>query len=390
MIDKPSSKFKWLAFLSVLLLLGILVAGFRWYILRERRKTREATKEFGDRMDDRDVSERLRILRLERVLGLERIRTGVPNPSSSYTPRANGGETDKFEEGKKKRFRDLLLPSRRRQGSSCGGGADVEMDLRKHQPGKIDRSNFAPDRDRERTFGYGYGIPPPPYVPSTPSGSDAASSPWPLADKKGYSMPIPHAGTGTGTGGRDSLDSIPTPVLPSFTNWSPPPGSGPASASVSQPRSSMGATKMNISNSKSKTIIHSMASSPSPTSSSMYNSGGGGGGGGGGLMPPPRPGMMSRLNSYQEKERPVHRQSTNGQSVSGPTARAHGEFGEDNRAGGGIAEVGVDFERRLRELWPSMRAGASGGLESDCGCECESDIEQGGRMERRREVEGWI
>ncbi|WVQ99678.1 hypothetical protein IAU59_006817 [Kwoniella sp. CBS 9459] len=353
MIDKPASKFKWLAFLSILVLLGALAIAFRWYIRRERKKTREATKEFGDRIDDRDVSERLRILRLERVLGLERIRTGVSDPS--YVTGRGGGNgdrdgADRFEEGKKKRFRDLLLPSRRRQGSS--GATDVEMDLRRtHTTAKTDRSNFAPNRIREST----YGAPPPPYAPSTPSDLDAAS-PWPLGDKK---RSIPYFSSqpaeaaedahGNGTGRRDSLDSIPTPVLPSFTNWSPPPTHARAHSRTEKP----------------KTIIHSMASSPSPTAITRP--------GGSGLMPPPRPGMTSRLNSYQDKDRPVHRSSSHGLLGNDRVDQGHGR--EE------VREVDVDFERRLRELWPSMWVAREHDMDKDMEVE---------GTERKRVEEGWI
>ncbi|OCF38638.1 hypothetical protein I317_07586 [Kwoniella heveanensis CBS 569] len=388
MIDRPSSRWKWLAFLSILIAIGALFAGFRWHVLRERKKTRKATKEFGDRLDDRDVHERLRILRLEKVLGLERIRTGAPTPLSSHASRNGGGNghrggADRFDEGKKNRFRDLLLPSRRRQG---GAATDVEMSLR---GSKTDQSNFAPDRERQRESAFAYGIPPPPYVPSASSDSDT-TSPWPLADRKASSFREHIDEVNQSSGGfarRDSLDSIPTPVLPSFTNWSPTPHARFHSRTMSTADGSDKGRFSSETKTKTKTIVHSMASSPSPTSK-FPTASVAGGGGGGGLMPPPRPGMMgtpSRLGSYQEKQRPLHRSIRSQSSIFGyPSNTLDGAHDAEHGGSDGLGEVDVDFERRLGELWPYMKAAAEESQEQ------QQEHHKSAEAEGRRQEEGWI
>nr|XP_019046602.1 hypothetical protein I302_05352 [Kwoniella bestiolae CBS 10118]OCF25532.1 hypothetical protein I302_05352 [Kwoniella bestiolae CBS 10118] len=260
LVDKSSgSRFFWLFFL-VLLLLGGGAGGFWWYVRRERMKTRQATKEFGDRLDDRAVQDNLRVLRLERVLGFQRVLTS-DQASASASAKGRG-----YEEKRNKRFRELLLPSKRRR-------TDVEQDI------ELKSTNFANDR-----MTYGYGVPPPPYVPygSTPSPS-----------------PQDHKYTK-----RDSLDSIPTPVLPSFV--SPIKATFPA--------------RPDIQRKETGTTVHSMSSPVSPE----YHTG---------LMPPPRPGM-SRVNTQErERKREVNR-------------RGEVQCGEED---------GVELERRLRDLWPNLK-----------------------------------
>lgn len=73
----------WWPFL--LLALGLVAAiggGAWWYIRTQRRKQRVRVQEFGDALDDVTVSRRLQVLRLERVLGLQR----APPPTTEAQP----------------------------------------------------------------------------------------------------------------------------------------------------------------------------------------------------------------------------------------------------------------------------------------------------------------
>ncbi|WWC61905.1 uncharacterized protein I303_104491 [Kwoniella dejecticola CBS 10117] len=259
-------------FALAVLIVGAGVGAFYLYVRRERRKTREATKVFGDKLDDRAVQDNLRKLRLERVLGLERILI------SDTTDRGRG-----YEEKKNKRFRELLLPSRRRR-------TDVENDI------EMKSTNFAPDRTDRST--YGYGAPPPPYAPS-----DLSPSPQDTKHPRNHNQ---NKNQTPLTARRDSLDSIPTPVLPTF-NSSPIQRSFP-----DRPKS-----ERKQSNGQSSTTIHSMSSPVSPEYASTS------------LMPPLRPGMSRQNTQEREKERKINRDRD-----------ATGEF---------------EMERRLRDLWPNLR-----------------------------------
>nr|XP_019003090.1 uncharacterized protein I203_04127 [Kwoniella mangroviensis CBS 8507]OCF66551.1 hypothetical protein I203_04127 [Kwoniella mangroviensis CBS 8507] len=238
LVDKSSkSRLFWLFFL-IILLLGGGIGGFWWYVRRKRQKTRKATKEFGDKLDERTVQDNLRVLRLERVLGLQRILT-----SDEPRQQAKG-----YEEKKNKRFRELLLPSKRRR-------TDVEKDI------ELKSANFASDR-----MTYGYGVPPPPYVPSKSSSPAATIT-------KGCTK-------------RDLLDSIPTSILPSFVSPTKPTFDSSSSSSLGV------RPKIERKESNGNTTIHSMSSPISPDYQTS-------------LMPPPRPGMI-RINT-QEREREVNR-----------------------------------------------------------------------------------
>lgn len=226
--------------LGFLALIGVaMVAGivFWLHVRRERRKIRQATKEFGERLDKRNVNDRLAALRLEEVFGLNRVTLGRGGDRSTQTTREDGS--------KKNKLRELLFPSKRRSG-------DEEMEMKK--------SNFAPDKERDRYDGWGPSnlgrdswIAPPPYIASQ-------GIPTPVDVKHSFNR-------------RDSLDSIPTPcrqtfALPSSTYSLTT--AEPATPSCKQQGSYLGST-----------IIHSMSTtSPLPHSRS--------------LMPPPRRGTGSR------------------------------------------------------------------------------------------------
>ncbi|WWC69932.1 uncharacterized protein I206_103876 [Kwoniella pini CBS 10737] len=254
-------------FALAILLLGGGVGGFYLYVRRERRKTRKATKEFGDVLDERNVQDNLRKLRLERVLGLERILTS----DTAHDSGAKG-----YEEKKNKRFRELLLPSKKRR-------MDIEHEI------EMKSTNFALDRTT-----YGYGAPPPPYVPSETSTLSPQN-----AKHRNSRFSSPSATLQK----RDSLDSIPTPVLPSFI-------SSPIQRSFDYSH-----RKVEAKQSNGIPTVHSMSTPISPEYTNIS------------LMPPPRPGM-SRMNT-QEKENEVNRDRD-----------ATGEF---------------EMERRLRDLWPNLR-----------------------------------
>nr|XP_031862420.1 uncharacterized protein CI109_001917 [Kwoniella shandongensis]KAA5529492.1 hypothetical protein CI109_001917 [Kwoniella shandongensis] len=270
-----------IAFLALIIPGGV---GIWWYIRRERRQTREDTKQFGERLDSKAVKDRLDVLRLESVLGLNRLRCGSGR---------NGGvdEEGKYDEGRRMRFRNLLLPSKRNRQANN----DVELSSKSHH-------------DRQRA---GWSVPPPPYVPSLTSPPHSSES-----DTK-----TQHAEWSSGLtaprGLRDSLDSIPTPVLAGFS------ASQPSTAAQEAERQRPSSTYM-----LGNTIVHSLSTGPSsslepavqPTPTF------------GGLLPPPRPGMV-RQSSMPSKEREVSRLTTG-------------------------AEDGMGVERRLRDLWPALNDGS--------------------------------
>jgi len=127
-----SSNSKWAAFATLPAMLLIIRMGFWLYVRRERRKTRLATREFADGLDERGGRHRRMVLRLERVLGLERVPT-QPEPA----PRL-GKERNKP--------RELLLPSRIRH-------ENIPLDQRINKVGNDRRDSH-------------WVLPPPPYISS--------------------------------------------------------------------------------------------------------------------------------------------------------------------------------------------------------------------------------
>ncbi|WRT66635.1 uncharacterized protein IL334_003594 [Kwoniella shivajii] len=279
-IKKTNHKKYYSLFAVIVLILGGGGIGFWLYVRRERKKTRQATRDFGDKLDDHTVQERLRTLRLERVLGLERVHTYSPNaaPASSRT---QSGLGDGYEEKRSKRFKELLLPSRRKKRDD----SEMEMEMKS--------TNFAPDFDK---MSYRSSQPPPPYIPSefehTSSGDLKNAPSYSSSDSRS------HPGSVSNPDRRDSLDSIPTPTLPSFV--------------YSSKTSLKPVTKPN--DTRSGTKVLSMSSPISPQTQMTS------------LMPPPRPGMI-RTNT-QDKEKEVDRRGDD-----------HGDW---------------EMERRLRELWPNL------------------------------------
>ncbi|TYJ59030.1 hypothetical protein B9479_000019 [Cryptococcus floricola] len=297
-LSTNTEKYLFFIFLAIPVV-AIALAGW-WYVRRERRKTREATKEFGDKLDESQVHRRLAALRLEKVFGFDRVSVGRGGDRSSIRQVPDTKQ--------KSRLRELLLPSKKRQ-------SDVEMASMDKKSG-----NFAPDRDRRYDS---WGVPilhtpkerdswswaaPPPYAPSAgmPSPVDAKEQPEKVKDK------------------RDSLDSIPTPTLQRFP---------------SAPR-----TPLRKSSGLGSTVIHSM-SSPSPEIQRER-----------GLMPPPRPGM-----SRQGSENSLSSDEEEGEAARfGQEREREGKEkgllrwsmaykGQDNK---GTSEVDVDD--RLRDLWPAL------------------------------------
>ncbi|WVQ74411.1 hypothetical protein IAR50_004012 [Cryptococcus sp. DSM 104548] len=310
-LTNNTEKYLYLIFL-VVPVVGIALAGW-WYVRRERRKTRQATKEFGDKLDDSQVNQRLAALRLEKVFGLDRVYFGRGGDRSSIVSRQAPPNAKQ-----KTRLCELLLPSKRRQQH------DVEMANMDKKSG-----NFAPDRDRRYDS---WGVPilhtpkerdswswaaPPPYVPAAgmPSPADVAQQPEKVKEK------------------RDSLDSIPTPTLQQ----------GLHASSAFAPRTPIRKTL-----GLGSTVIHSM-SSPSPEIPKER-----------GLMPPPRPGM-SRRGSENRSLSSSDEEEGKGQA---------GWFGQERERAGrekgllrwSVAYKGqddmetneVNVDDRLRVLWPVL------------------------------------
>ncbi|WVQ79606.1 hypothetical protein IAT38_001706 [Cryptococcus sp. DSM 104549] len=307
LVDTSKKAYLWL--LALIGVAALVALGGWWYVRKQRRATREGTQEFKDRLDERGVQERLRVLRLEKVFGLERVSTGRGGDRSTAAP---SGENE-FDDGKKRRFRELLLPSRRKHSSSAG------LELK-------DASNFAPDR-AARGGGDGWvresWVAPPPYVPSSAGGSPRevdSKAVYPLLPLPA-TAPVKHPRTHA-NGSRDSLDSIPTPTLAGFSFSSRP---APQRKSTS---SSLGGS----------TVVLSMGSPTSPEAKPRA----------GGLMPPPRPGMARRGSGDSDAGSGV------GAGVV-VNAEMMGRERETIRLNARDEGGEMDVERRLRELWPALK-----------------------------------
>ncbi|ORY26154.1 insulin-like growth factor binding protein [Naematelia encephala] len=127
-----------------LLLLVIGLVGW-WLIMKERRKTRQATREFARGLDESGVKDRMMILRFEKVFGLDRLHYHFHSSTSpSLQPTDSDVEIELQRSDKdKKRLRELLLPSFRRRNENSFSRTDKDIPM-------IDR--FVP--------------PPPPYIDS--------------------------------------------------------------------------------------------------------------------------------------------------------------------------------------------------------------------------------
>ncbi|WVR06831.1 hypothetical protein IAU60_003867 [Kwoniella sp. DSM 27419] len=294
---------RWFGFFA---LAGVVLAAgvaFRWYILNQRRRTRQATRTFGQKLDERQVRGQLRTLRLERVLGLERVRTSESGLEPSPWDGVGRGTEERYDEGRKRRFKQLWQPARRK-----GAPGNIEMSTRTREDGEVLAE-----------------VAPPPYVASygdygDPERPKQADSSLPVDRKLGESAT------------RDSVDSLPTPILPSFLS-SPIYGTSglllPSSSTTSAETYSSKATPRGP-------IIHSM-SDPSPEFAAYPRQGRS-------LMPPPRPTLSSTNDHtlpHPRRERPLTRDV-----VRAPQSGADQEME-------GTAQA-ARMEMRLRELWPNM------------------------------------
>lgn len=284
-------------YLGFLALIGVvIISGIAswWYVRRERKKTRQATKEFGGRLDERNVSDRLGALRLEKVFGFNRVTSGRGGDRSARTTQEDGG--------KKNKLRDILLPSKRKSG-------DEEMEMK--------RSNFAPDKERDRydswrksNLGRDSWIAPPPYVPSQ-------SILDPVDIKHSFNR-------------RDSLDSIPTPSHQTFAL-----SSSTSSSMTTRPATPPRKQQNSYLGSK---IVYSM-STPSPPPHSRS------------LMPPPRPGMGRRDSENSFSSGPLLTPMAGMMGTTNITVDKE----RDLRRYSGTQDGHMDVERRLVDLWPALK-----------------------------------
>jgi hypothetical protein len=117
-------------------------------VRKERRKTRKESNDFAVGLGERGTRERMDILRLESVLGIDRIRSSVP-PTRG--------------QGDKARLRELLLPSKRRERERNGtrsGNRDIPL-------AKVEKVDKGVDGDRHRESHW-FNPPPPPHDPQNP------------------------------------------------------------------------------------------------------------------------------------------------------------------------------------------------------------------------------
>lgn len=99
---------RYLGFVALVAVLAAIAYGWYRYIRRQRQQTRDATRDFAHALDEREVGNKMMIIRLEKILGLDRVR---PHPEP--TPRLAEEEEQKVKE--RRRLRDLLLPARRKR-----------------------------------------------------------------------------------------------------------------------------------------------------------------------------------------------------------------------------------------------------------------------------------
>ncbi|RXK39862.1 hypothetical protein M231_02796 [Tremella mesenterica] len=178
---------------------GLAVVGLVvWWVIMERRRTREATKEFGRGMGVHHVKDALMALRLERVFGFRRFPDPEDlTPAFDHTTR-NTPQWD-WEAAWEAREMGLNLNKSQQSDSSVRGERrDGERSrrwkdlfhLRKHNTPKRAMTKMDLERNsvdqRESWF-----VPPPPYHP-------ASSQPTPQDDSADLSSNVPES-----TGGRD-------------------------------------------------------------------------------------------------------------------------------------------------------------------------------------------
>lgn len=170
---------RYLGFVALVAVLMAIACGWYRYIRRQRQQTRDATRDFAHALDEREVGNKMMILRLEKVLGLDRVR---PHPEP--TPRLAEEEEQKVKE--RRRLRDLLLLARRKREGGCGASQgkrreDFQMEPRvasRLTPpvgpkgvGSEKKVGWADQRDSQ------WLAPPPPYALDTaPSASGSSSS----------------------------------------------------------------------------------------------------------------------------------------------------------------------------------------------------------------------
>lgn len=141
------------------------------YIRKKRRDTRAATREFGDALDDRDVREKMMRLRLERVLGMDRvgarIRAATEQAEGTVSACAgnqlgSGGQMAIGSRGNG-RLREFFLSSRRLSAATT---TTTAKDKDKAIPmGDIESNHGGKAYGQFPHRGADESVPPPPYFP---------------------------------------------------------------------------------------------------------------------------------------------------------------------------------------------------------------------------------
>ena len=215
------SRRPFLAFLAVIVVIAMVGGTIHWYIRRERRKTRLATREFAKAMDERDVRDRMLILRLERVLGLDRVRQPKDIPRLA--------EEGERKERDRLRLRELLMLSKRNRGAAQHGDVDSGEGILlpdRHGGDCFEGASTQPPAEHSEQKGDGgrttrvshWFAPPPPYAESS-SSSYTTPTRSHNSDKSVDTVSKPTFLQGTST----TIISMSSPISPCYAPPTLPP-----------------------------------------------------------------------------------------------------------------------------------------------------------------------
>lgn len=218
--DSHRGFFGFLALLPVLALLGL---GVWLYIRQQRRQTRQATDEFRNAIDDREVRDRMMILRLEKVLGLDRVAPSIIPPRST-----DPGVKTKEE---RKKLRELLLPSRKRARDvmrSTTNFEDIPLEDKTGDKDIVGGKGLGADRRSH------WLNPPPPYSGHLASTSASGSTDTIATQDLPISNPTPIPRGKTSLLSQTKIVSMSSPTEDDFEPISlrPPLRSNPSSKSI--------------------------------------------------------------------------------------------------------------------------------------------------------------
>ncbi|EIW65892.1 hypothetical protein TREMEDRAFT_65977 [Tremella mesenterica DSM 1558] len=213
---------------------GLAVVGLVvWWVIRERRRTREATKEFGRGMGVHHVKDALMALRLERVFGFRRFPSPEDvTPAFDHTTRntpqwdweAAWEAREMGLNSNKSNRTDSSVRGERRDGERSRRWKDL-FHLRKHNTPqramtKMDLERNSDDQ-RESWF-----VPPPPYHPPSShpnyqdnSANSSSNLPESTGGRDGHRVGINGMRVGSGISRPISTSKIVSLESPTMATW---------------------------------------------------------------------------------------------------------------------------------------------------------------------------